>query len=82
MPADVVSLRLARKRQRRGAAEREAETNRIRHGTPKALRHEARVERERESRLLNELKLDRAAPVEVEPSAPAGRTPDETGQRS
>lgn len=82
MSADIVNLRLARKRWRRGAAERDADANRIRHGTPKALRDEARAERERESRLLNGLKLDRAAPVDAEPSAAAGKTPGETGKPS
>ncbi len=82
MSADIVNLRLARKRQRRGAAELEADANRIRHGTPKALRDEARVERERASRLLNGVKRDRAAPVEAEPSAPARKSPDETGKPS
>ena len=82
MSADIVNLRLARKRRRRGAAERDADANRIQHGTPKALRDEARAERERASHLLNGVKRDRTSPVEAEPSAPALMPPGETGKRS
>lgn len=82
MSADIVNLRLARKRRRRGAAERDADANRIQHGTPKALRDEGRAERERASRLLNGVKRDSAAPVEAGLSAPALIPPDETGKPS
>lgn len=82
MPADIVNLRLARKRRRRGAAERDADANRVRHGTPKALRDEARAERARALSTLNGLKLDRAAPADTEPSVPVRSIPDETGKPS
>lgn len=51
--AEIVNLRRARKDRQRLAAERRAEDNRVRHGTPKALRQTARIEAARQSRALD-----------------------------
>lgn len=47
MAADVVNLRMARKRKQRAEREAQAEKNRFEHGRSKADREAARLENER-----------------------------------
>jgi Domain of unknown function (DUF4169) len=56
--AEIVNLRLARKRKRRAAGERAAGENRIRFGRAKAQRRQANLEAERERRIHEGLRLD------------------------
>lgn len=62
--AEIVNLRRVRKDRQRRAAEREAEDNRVRHGTPKAMRAVARIESTRQARRLDgaSLSADRRDP--------------------
>ena len=62
--AEIVNLRRVRKDRQRRAAEREADDNRVRHGTPKALRETARIESARQARRLDgaSLSADRRDP--------------------
>ena len=68
--AEIVNLRRVRKDRQRLAAERAAEDNRVRHGTPKALREAARIESARQARFLDgaSLSADRRDP-------PTGQNP-------
>jgi hypothetical protein len=70
--AEIVNLRRARKDRQRSAAERQAEDNRIRYGTPKSLREASRAEAARQARLLDGASL---APDRVSGSE-KGRKPD------
>lgn len=51
--AEVVNLRMARKRRERDERERTAAENRVRHGTSKAERHVTRAESERAASALD-----------------------------
>ena len=51
--AEIVNLRLARKRKARAAADAKAGENRAAHGVPKAARTLADAERDREARTLD-----------------------------
>jgi hypothetical protein len=53
MSAEIVNLRAARKRARRDHDEKEAATRRVLHGTPKALRQEAKARRDKAKRDLD-----------------------------
>ncbi|MEF2073936.1 DUF4169 family protein [Consotaella aegiceratis] len=59
MAAEIVNLRQARKRAAKRQDEKQAEDNRIRFGTPKALGKRAASEKERAARLLEGHRLDR-----------------------
>ena len=56
--ADIVNLRTARKRKARAADARVADDNRVRHGTPKAVRQAAEAERSDAARKLDGLKRE------------------------
>ncbi|MEX6505131.1 DUF4169 family protein [Jiella sp. M17.18] len=62
---DVVNLRQVRKRRARDAAERAASDNRVKFGTPKALREAAKAERDRAAH-----RLDGARREPPDPAAP------------
>lgn len=53
MSAEIVNLRTARKRARRDKDEKEAATQRVAHGTPKALRQEAEAQNNKAQRDLD-----------------------------
>jgi Domain of unknown function (DUF4169) len=55
--AEIVNLRRARKAKERRRAETEAAANRAAFGVPKALKQEARAERELQQRRLEDHKL-------------------------
>lgn len=57
---DIVNLRRARKHKARQAAEAEAETNRILHGTPRHRRQGAKAEKNRQSAELERHRLNRS----------------------
>jgi hypothetical protein len=59
MSADIVNLRIARKRSRRRKDEDEAAACRLTHGTPKALRQEIEARRDKAARDLDAHRLDR-----------------------
>jgi hypothetical protein len=59
MSADIVNLRIARKRSRRRKDEDEAAARRVTHGTPKALRQEIEARRDKATRDLDAHRLDR-----------------------
>ena len=58
--AEIVNLRQARKRRARDAADKNAADNRVRFGTPKAVRTLADTERQKNERALDGLKRERA----------------------
>ena len=66
--ADIVNLRTARKRKARAADARVADDNRLRHGTPKAVRQAAEAERTDAARKLDGLKRE----PRTDPDASAG----------
>jgi len=51
--AEIINLRQQRKCKRRAMAERDAEANRVKHGTPSSLRDRIEVERARLARDLD-----------------------------
>jgi hypothetical protein len=55
---DVVNLNRARKAKARAAAEKTAENNRIKHGTPKHLRKKGDAERKRADAEIEGKRLD------------------------
>lgn len=55
---DVVNLNRARKTRSRAVAKAQAQSNRVVHGTPKAERETARIERERLAKLLDQARRD------------------------
>lgn len=56
--AEIVNLRMARKRAARGKAERHAAENRLAHGTPKSERTHAEMELKRESDVLDQHRIE------------------------
>lgn len=60
MSAEIVNLRIARKRARRGKDEKEAVAQRVAHGTPKALREEVEARRDKAARDLDGHRRDPA----------------------
>lgn len=60
MNAEIVNLRTARKRARRGKDEKEAVAQRVAYGTPKALRQEIEAGREKAKRDLDGHRRDPA----------------------
>ena len=73
--ADIVNLRRARKKAARAVADRKAADNRIRFGTPAALRAIAAAERGRAEGALSAARLER--PV----ASDAGSDPGSDGER-
>jgi Domain of unknown function (DUF4169) len=61
--ADIVNLRLARKRKARLVEEEKAEENRHLHGRTRLEKQRERAAREREKQFLDGHRLDRDAPV-------------------
>lgn len=59
MTADIVNLRLARKRRARADASKQAELNRAAHGISKAEHDRAKAKTDRETRHLDGHRLDR-----------------------
>ena len=57
--AELINLRLARKRAQRRQDEREAENSRLMHGEPKPLREQRRLEEERNARAIDAHRRDR-----------------------
>ena len=57
--AELINLRLARKRAQRRQDERDAENSRLMHGEPKALRERRRLEEERNVRAIEAHRRDR-----------------------
>ena len=53
MSAEIVNLRAARKRAQRRRDESEAAAKRVSHGTPKALRRETEMKRDKAARELD-----------------------------
>jgi hypothetical protein len=51
--AELINLRLARKRAQRLEDERQAKSNRLVHGEPKALRERRRLEEENNARVVD-----------------------------
>ncbi len=51
--AELINLRMARKRAQRRKDEREADNNRLVHGEPKALRELRRLEDEKNTRVID-----------------------------
>ncbi|MEF2553088.1 DUF4169 family protein [Aurantimonas sp. A2-1-M11] len=74
--AEIVNLRLTRKRKAREAAARDAEDNRLRHGTPKAMRQSAGAERADAARKLDGAKRERR---DTGPSGTPNDPPDTAG---
>ena len=60
MSADIVNLRNARKRAQRRKDEDDAAARRVAHGTPKALRRETEVRRDKAARDLDGHQRDKA----------------------
>ncbi len=58
MAADIVNLRRARKAKTRAEKEREAEANRVKHGTSKFTHDLARARAEKEKRATDAHRLD------------------------
>jgi Domain of unknown function (DUF4169) len=58
MTADIINLRLARKRKARDSADAEAANNRIRFGRSKAERRQTEARSEREQAMLDGHRLD------------------------
>ena len=56
--AETVNLNSFRKARAKAVDKAKAEANRVLHGMPKAERQKAKAERERQSRLLDQTKLD------------------------
>ena len=57
--AELINLRLARKRAQRRKDEREADNNRLVHGEPKALREQRQREDERSERVIEAHRRER-----------------------
>ena len=57
--AELINLRLARKRAQRLKDERQADNNRLVHGEPKALRKQRRLEDERSDRAIDAHRRER-----------------------
>jgi len=57
--ADLINLRNARRRAERQKKEREAETNRLSHGQPKAARELRKAEERKAARDLDARRLER-----------------------
>ena len=57
--AELINLRLARKRAQRLKDERQADNNRLAHGEPKALRARRRLEDERSERAIDAHRRER-----------------------
>ncbi|WP_078708427.1 DUF4169 family protein [Consotaella salsifontis] len=74
--AEIVNLRRARRRAARLLDEKQAEQNRILHGTPKGLRSQAQNERERAGRQLEGHYLERRSGGSTDTMG--NRTEDET----
>ncbi len=70
--ADIVNLRTARKRKARAADARVADDNRLRHGTPKAIRQAAEAERSDAARKLDGLKRERPTDPDAGMGEPSG----------
>jgi hypothetical protein len=74
MSADILNLRLARKRRERVAKEEEAARNRRLHGETKAVREERRLSTEKAIRDLDAHRREPSGPESIERSAhPSGR---------
>lgn len=58
MTSKPINLRQARKRKQREDKAKQAEANRVAHGTPKSVREPVRLERERLLREIEAKKLD------------------------
>ena len=56
--AEIINLNRARKARDKASSRAEAASNRIAHGRSKAEREAAKAERERQSRLLDQMKLE------------------------
>ncbi len=56
--AEIINLNRVRKARDRAAGKSDAAANRVSHGLTKAQRETARVERDRQARLLDQSKLD------------------------
>lgn len=59
MGAEIINLRRARKGKARAGKEREADANRIKHGTPKSARDLAQARADKAARDLDARRLDR-----------------------
>ncbi|MCD1643256.1 DUF4169 family protein [Aurantimonas coralicida] len=70
--ADIVNLRTARKRKARADDARVADDNRVRHGTPKAVRQAAEAERSDAARKLDGLKRERLDDPDAGADEPSG----------
>jgi hypothetical protein len=57
--AEIVNLRRARKAKARGEKEREADTNRAKHGAPKSVRDLAKARADKATHDLDARRLDR-----------------------
>jgi hypothetical protein len=57
--AELINLRLARKRAQRLKDERQADNNRLVHGEPKALREQRRLEGDRSERAIEAHRRER-----------------------
>lgn len=62
--ADPINLNAFRKARAKADEKAKAAANRLLHGMPKAERQRAKVERERQTRLLDQTELDRSTPDE------------------
>lgn len=62
--AEIVNLRMARKRARRKAEEARAEDRRLAHGMPKAVKSQAEAERTGAARKLDGHRLERSDPCD------------------
>lgn len=60
--ADPINLNAFRKARAKSEDKARAEANRVLHGMPKAERQRAKAERERQSRLLDQTRLDPHTP--------------------
>lgn len=66
MMAEIVNLRRAKKAKARDAAQKRAQANRARHGTPKAERDRAAAENKRAARAADAHKMEICAPGDDE----------------
>lgn len=60
--ADVINLRRLKKAAERVTSERAAAANRVKHGTPKRLRKEAKTDKQRANHKIDAHKLDAEKP--------------------
>jgi hypothetical protein len=57
--AELINLRLARKRAQRQKDERQADDNRLVHGEPKSLREQRRLEKDKNTRAIDAHRRER-----------------------